>query len=110
MTTTMRIDDDLKCESEKVLQDIGLTMTGAVVLFLRQVVKQRGIPFALVSDPPPMRNEYIEKNRRDLLERGKQTESFFHDARETCDRDWSLDEINDLIHQTRAERKARMRV
>lgn len=107
MTTTMRIDDDLKRESEIVFQDIGLNMTSAVTLFLRQVVKQRGIPFPLMSNPPPMRNDYIEVSRRNLLERGRQAESFFRDAREKCDHDWSLDEINDLIRESREERKTR---
>lgn len=109
MTTTMRIDDDLKRESELVFQDIGLNMTNAVTLFLRQVVKQRGIPFALVSDPVPVRNGYFEANRRNLIERGKKAEGFFRRTRESCDRDWSLDEINDLIRESREDRKARAR-
>lgn len=110
MITTIRIDDDLKRESESVFQDIGLNMTNAVTIFLRQVVKQRGIPFALISDPLPKRNSYIDVERQDLLERGKRVESFFQRSREKCDRDWSLDEINALIHEARAERKARGRV
>ena len=109
MTTTMRIDDDLKRESEIILQDIGLNMTSAVVLFLHQVVKQRGIPFPLVVNPSPLQNNYIEATRRDLLERGKQVEKFFRDARENCDHEWSMDEINDLIHEAREERKLRSR-
>lgn len=110
MITTMRIDDDLKRESESVFQDIGLNMTSAVTIFLRQVVKQRGIPFALISDPLPKRNNYIDMDRQDLLERGKRVEGFFQKSREKCDRDWSLDEINALIHEVRAERKAREKV
>ena len=35
MTTTIRIDDALKGESEKVLADLGLSMSGAVTLFLK---------------------------------------------------------------------------
>lgn len=109
MTTTMRIDDDLKRESEAVFQDIGLNLTNAVTLFLRQVVKQRGIPFALMSNPPPIQNTYILNNRKDLLERGEQVEAFFRDSREKCDHEWSLEEINDLIRETRKERKAKDR-
>lgn len=105
MTTTMRIDNDLKRESELVFQDIGLNMTNAVTLFLRQVAKLRGIPFPLMCNPPQVRNDYIETSRRELLERGRKAEAFFHEARENCERDWSLDEINDLIRETREERK-----
>lgn len=110
MTTTMRIDDELKRESEIVLQDIGLNMTSAVALFLRQVVKQRGIPFPLMCNPTPLQNNYIESSRQDLLERGKRAEKFFRTARENCDHEWSMDEINDLIHEVREERKVRSRV
>lgn len=107
MTTTMRIDDELKRESELVFQDIGLNMTNAVTLFLRQVVKQRGIPFALMCNPTPVRNDYVEARRQDLIERGKQAERFFRKTRENCDRDWTLDEINDLIRESREERRVR---
>ena len=56
MTTTLRIDDNLKRDCEAVLGDLGLSMSGAVTLFLRQVVKQRAIPFAITCDrvPPPI--------------------------------------------------------
>lgn len=109
MTTTMRIDDDLKRESEIVFQDIGLNMTNAVTLFLRQVVKHRGIPFPLLCNPQPVRNGYMDAIRRDLLERGRNVENFFHDARENCDREWSEDEINALIHECREERRMKAR-
>ena len=106
MTTTMRIDDDLKRESEMIFQDIGLNMTNAVTLFLRQVVKWRGIPFALMCNPGSVRNDCSDMRRRDLLERGKRAEDFFRETREGCERDWSLDEINDLIRESRKERKS----
>ena len=53
MTTTIRIDDALKGESEKVLADLGLSMSGAVTLFLKQVVKQQAIPFEIRCDRAP---------------------------------------------------------
>ena len=55
MTTTIRIDDALKGESEKVLADLGLSMSGAVTLFLKQVVKQQAIPFEIRCDRAPHR-------------------------------------------------------
>ena len=35
MTTTLRIDDNLKRDCEVVLEDLGLSMSGAVTLFLK---------------------------------------------------------------------------
>lgn len=55
MTTTIRIDDDLKTASEAVLDDLGLSMSGAVTLFLTQVVKQKAIPFEIRCDRAPHR-------------------------------------------------------
>ena len=52
MTTTIRIDDDLKKECEMIFDDLGLTMSAAMTLFLKQVVKSRGIPFELKAHVP----------------------------------------------------------
>ena len=38
-TTTMRIDPQLKEESSRVLEDLGLT------IFLKAVVREQGLPF-----------------------------------------------------------------
>ena len=44
-TTTMRIDPQLKEESSQVLEDLGLTLSGAVTIFLKAVVREQGLPF-----------------------------------------------------------------
>ena len=41
----VRIDDNLKKESTKILDSIGLDLNGAVKMFLKQVVLQEGILF-----------------------------------------------------------------
>lgn len=40
-----RIEPDLKRQSTEVLADLGLDLSGAIRLFLRQVVEVRGLPF-----------------------------------------------------------------
>lgn len=40
-----RIEPDLKEQSTEVLADLGLDLSGAIRLFLRQVVEVRGLPF-----------------------------------------------------------------
>lgn len=52
MTTTIRINDELKRECDLIFEDIGLTMSSAMTLFLKQVVKTRGIPFELKARVP----------------------------------------------------------
>lgn len=44
-TTTIRIEPQLKEESNQVLKDLGLTLSGAVTIFLKTVVREQGLPF-----------------------------------------------------------------
>jgi len=44
---TARIEPEIKEEAEKVLSEIGLSMSKAVTLYLRQIVYQQAIPFEL---------------------------------------------------------------
>lgn len=57
----IRIDDDLKRQAEMVLDELGMNMTTATTVFLKQVVRCRGIPFELRADP-----FYSEENQRHL--------------------------------------------
>jgi len=47
-----RIEPDLKQKSSEVLADLGLDLSGAIRLFLRQVVEVGGLPFE-VKKPTP---------------------------------------------------------
>ena len=50
-TITIRIDSDLKKQAETVCSDIGLTLSAAITIFTKRLVKERGIPFKLTADP-----------------------------------------------------------
>jgi DNA-damage-inducible protein J len=41
-----RIEPELKEQTETVLKEIGLSTSEAVTMFFRQIVMQRGLPFA----------------------------------------------------------------
>lgn len=43
-TTTMRLDPELKDEALQILEPLGLTMSGAVTIFLKAVVREKGLP------------------------------------------------------------------
>ena len=50
MATTnlnIRIDTDLKKKSEEIFNELGLTMSTALTVFLRQTVRSNGIPFEM---------------------------------------------------------------
>ena len=42
-----RVEPDIKEQAEAVLNQLGISMSSAVEMFLRQVVLQRGIPFEM---------------------------------------------------------------
>ena len=46
-TINIRIDEDLKRESEKIFSELGLGMTAALTIFLKTVVRTSSIPFPL---------------------------------------------------------------
>lgn len=48
----IRIDKDIKEEAEELYRELGLTMSGAINIFLRASVRERGIPFSLRLDEP----------------------------------------------------------
>lgn len=43
----IRVDEQLKKDSEKVFDELGIGMTAAMTLFLKAVVRNNGIPFSL---------------------------------------------------------------
>lgn len=49
---TIRVDDELKQQAETLFDDLGLNMTTAMNVFLRQAVLHRGIPFDISLNIP----------------------------------------------------------
>lgn len=47
----VRVDDEVKKEAEEILDEMGLSMTTAVNVFLKTVVRERRIPFEISADP-----------------------------------------------------------
>jgi DNA-damage-inducible protein J len=43
----IRIEKDVKVAAEKIFEELGLNMTTAVNMFLRQTIRENGIPFEL---------------------------------------------------------------
>ena len=57
----LRVDDDIKRSAEQALNDIGMSMSTAINVFLRKVAREKRIPFELSADP-----FYSESNIRYL--------------------------------------------
>jgi DNA-damage-inducible protein J len=49
----IRIDDDLKEQADLIFSELGLNMTTAFNIFVRQTVREGGIPFPVTTKPDP---------------------------------------------------------
>lgn len=48
----IRTDKDIKEAAEKIFSELGLNMTTAINIFLRQAIRENGIPFELKLSVP----------------------------------------------------------
>ena len=48
---SLRVDDDVKRGAERTFDDIGLSLSTAINIFLKKVARERRIPFELSADP-----------------------------------------------------------
>ena len=67
----IRIDDGLKEKADSLFEELGLNMTTAVNMFVRQVVRQGGIPFEITTRTDPF---YSDTNMRVLRQSIKEAE------------------------------------
>ena len=49
---SVRLDSKLKQDAETLFNDLGMTLSGAVNVFLRQAVRVQGIPFEVRKEQP----------------------------------------------------------
>ena len=96
-TFSVRMDEDLKNDFDTMCNEFGMSMTTAINVFARAVVRQRKIPFEIAA-PETSRNRLSGPEAFNALRM---------QAEENGLQDMSLEEINEEIRLARAERKAR---
>ena len=89
-TFSVRMDEDLKKDFDTLCEDFGMSMTTAINIFARAVVRERKIPFEIAARPEITR----EKGRQAFYALRAQ-------AKENGLQDMSLDEINAEIRAAR---------
>ena len=61
----IRTDSEIKNAAEKIFEELGLNMSSAVNIFLRQTIREKGIPFALTLNTPNAETvKAMEEGRR----------------------------------------------
>lgn len=48
---SVRVDEDVKNRAEETFDEIGISMSAAITVFLKTVARERRIPFELSADP-----------------------------------------------------------
>ncbi|WP_130806166.1 type II toxin-antitoxin system RelB/DinJ family antitoxin [Senegalia massiliensis] len=67
----IRIDDNLKEKAEKLFDELGLNMSTAFNIFIRQSIREGGIPFEITTQVDSF---YSESNMRTLIESIKEAD------------------------------------
>ena len=60
----IRIDDNLKEQAEILFEELGLNMSTAFNVFIRQSIRQGGIPFEITTQVDP----FFSKSNRKILQ------------------------------------------
>ena len=76
---TARIDPELKQETEKVFEELGLTMTQAITLFFKQVKMRQGLPFAVAIPNIETRKALNDAISGENLHKAESLDSLFDD-------------------------------
>ena len=61
-----RIDDETKRKAEALFAGMGLTMTGAIMMFIRQALNERAIPFKVHVPEDVLTNEELLRRIDDV--------------------------------------------
>lgn len=67
----IRIDTELKKQAEQLFSELGMNMTTAINVFVRQAVRQGGIPFAINLEVPNNETLAAMKKANELIMSGE---------------------------------------
>ena len=49
---SIRMDDNLKKQAEDLFNDLGMNLTTAFTIFVKQAIREQGIPFEITKETP----------------------------------------------------------
>jgi DNA-damage-inducible protein J len=98
---SIRIDRDLKDEADNVFNALGMNLTTAITVFVKQAVRQKKIPFEIALYPDA-ENKVV--SMRDAI---SASERIWQNSVQNGTDTLTMDEIDAEIAASRAEKKAR---
>ncbi len=61
-TMNLRVDSKLKKDAEKVIDELGISMSAAINIYLKMIVRNKGIPFDLrITKEDPKKKTTVSK-------------------------------------------------
>ena len=96
---SIRIDRDLKEEADQVFNELGMNLTTAITVFVRQAVRQKKIPFEIALYPESESKENI------MREAIAATERIWQNSVRNGTDELTMEEIDAEIAASRAARK-----
>ena len=93
---SIQMDENLKKQFEQVCSDLGMSVSMAITIFARMVVRERKIPFEIAA---PFASATREDGLNAFL-------ALREEAHSNGLQDMTLDDVNTEIQQMRAESKA----
>jgi len=98
---SIRIDRDLKDEADQVFSALGMNLTTAITIFVRQAVRQKKIPFEIALYPG-------RDAKRDIMDHATAaTERIWQNSAQNGTDKLTMDEIDAEISRARTARKNR---
>lgn len=64
---SIRIDDNVKKEAEKVCKDIGISLSSAINIYLKRIGRERRIPFELTAEIPNAKTLAAMRETEEIL-------------------------------------------
>ena len=85
---TVRLDSEMKSQFDALCEQFGMSANTAFNIFVKAVIRSRGIPFTIRSSSPSALDLFMQQRKA---------------AENSMERELSLDEINAEISAARAE-------
>lgn len=64
INVTIRMDEQMKQQVDELFSDLGMSLSAAITVFLKQALREQAIPFQI--GRMPYKNDEIEQERKSL--------------------------------------------
>ena len=98
---SIRIDRDLKDEADLIFNSLGMSLTTAITIFVRQAVRQKKIPFEIALYPES------DNKRNNMREAIAASERIWENSAQKGTDKLTMEDIDAEVTASRTDRKRR---